>query len=322
MHNNTARGILYLCLGVFVFSLQDAIIKQVSGAYPLTQVVVIRSLVAFPILLALVQREVGWRALFGNQLGPLIARALIMFVSYTAYYMAFPALPLADAVALYFTVPLFVTALAGPFLGEHSGWRVWAAVLLGFAGVMVMLQPGTGLFEPAALLSLLSACMYGTSMLMARKIGATQPASVLSFFQNAGFFVGAVITALVLHALGIENAAHPSLAFLVRGWMWIPLTDLLLIGACGVVAATGMMFLTSAYRIAQANRVAPFEYTGILWAPLWGFMFFQEIPRATTVAGAAVIVLAGLLALRMARHPSNPSDPINPSNTKATETQT
>ena len=303
MHNNTARGILYLCLGVFVFSLQDAIIKQVSGAYPLTQVVVIRSLVAFPILFALVQREVGWRALFGNQLGPLIARALIMFVSYTAYYMAFPALPLADAVALYFTVPLFVTALAGPFLGEHSGWRVWAAVLLGFAGVMVMLQPGTGLFEPAALLSLLSACMYGTSMLMARKIGATQPASVLSFFQNAGFFVGAVITALVLHALGIENAAHPSLAFLVRGWMWIPLNDLLLIGACGVVAATGMMFLTSAYRIAQANRVAPFEYTGILWAPLWGFMFFQEIPRATTVAGAAVIVLAGLLALRMARHP-------------------
>ena len=183
------------------------------------------------------------------------------------------------------------------FLAFHS---IGLAVVL---GVLVMLQPGTGLFEPAALLSLLSACMYGTSMLMARKLGATQPASVLSFFQNAGFFVGAVITALVLHALGIENAAHPSLAFLVRGWMWIPLNDLLLIGACGVVAATGMMFLTSAYRIAQANRVAPFEYTGILWAPLWGFVFFQEIPRATTVAGAAVIVLAGLLALRMARHP-------------------
>lgn len=303
MHNNTARGILYLCLGVFVFSLQDAIIKQVSGAYPLTQVVVIRSLVAFPILFTLVQREVGWRALFGNQLGPLVLRALIMFVSYSAYYMAFPALPLADAVALYFTVPLFVTALAGPFLGEHSGWRVWAAVLLGFAGVMVMLQPGTGLFEPAALLSLLSACMYGTSMLMARKLGATQPASVLSFFQNLGFFVGAVITALVLRALGIEDAAHPSLAFLVRGWMWIPPDDLMLIGASGVVAATGMMFLTGAYRNAQANRVAPFEYTGILWAPLWGFVFFHEIPRLTTVAGAAVIVLAGLLALRMARHP-------------------
>jgi drug/metabolite transporter (DMT)-like permease len=303
MHNQTTRGIFYLCLGVFVFSLQDAIIKQVSGAYPLTQVVVIRSLVAFPILLTLVQREVGWRALFGNDLGSLILRALIMFISYTAYYMAFPALPLADAVALYFTVPLFVTALAGPFLGEHSGWRVWVAVLLGFFGVMVMLQPGTGLFEPAALLSLLSACMYGTSMLMARKLGTTQPASVLSFYQNAGFFMGALMTAFTLYLLGIEGASHPSLAFLVRSWMWIPFDDLLLIGASGIVAATGMMFLTSAYRIAQANKVAPFEYTGILWAPLWGYMFFQEIPRLTTVAGAAVIVMAGLLALRMANQP-------------------
>lgn len=303
MHNQTTRGIFYLCLGVFVFSLQDAIIKQVSGAYPLTQVVVIRSLVAFPILLGLVQREVGWRALFGNDLGSLILRALIMFMSYTAYYMAFPALPLADAVALYFTVPLFVTALAGPFLGEHSGWRVWVAVLLGFFGVMVMLQPGTGLFEPAALLSLLSACMYGMSMLMARKLGSTQPACVLSFYQNAGFFLGALLTAFVLYCLGIEHASHPSLAFLVRNWMWIPLNDLLLISASGIVAATGMMFLTSAYRLAQANRVAPFEYTGILWAPLWGYVFFQETPRLTTVAGAAVIVMAGLLALRMAHRP-------------------
>lgn len=306
MHNPTTRGILYLCLGVFVFSLQDAIIKQVSGAYPLTQVVVIRSLVAFPILLALVMREVGWRALFGNDLGALMLRALIMFVSYTAYYMAFPAMPLADAVALYFTVPLFVIALAGPFLGEHSGWRVWAAVLLGFMGVMVMLQPGTGLFEPAALLSLLSACMYGISMLMARKLGSTQPASVLSFYQNVGFFVGALIIALALSVLGIEDASHPSLAFLVRNWMWIPLDDFLLIGASGVVAATGMMFLTSAYRLAQANKVAPFEYTGILWAPLWGYVFFQETPRLTTVAGAAVIVVAGLLALRMATQPKQP----------------
>lgn len=306
MHNPTTRGILYLCLGVLVFSLQDVIIKQVSGAYPLTQVVVIRSLVAFPILLALVMREVGWRALFGNDLGALMLRALIMFVSYTAYYMAFPAMPLADAVALYFTVPLFVIALAGPFLGEHSGWRVWMAVLLGFFGVMVMLQPGTGLFEPAALLSLLSACMYGVSMLMARKLGSTQPASVLSFYQNVGFFVGAVMTALALSVLGIEHASHPSLSFLVRNWMWIPFDDLLLIGASGVVAATGMMFLTSAYRLAQANKVAPFEYTGILWAPLWGYVFFQETPRLTTVAGAAVIVMAGLLALRMAHHPNRP----------------
>jgi drug/metabolite transporter (DMT)-like permease len=300
-NHNPAWGILYLCLGVFVFSAQDAIIKQVSGGYPLTEVVFIRSCVAAPILLALVQRESGWRAIFSSSLGLLTLRATIMFGAYTAYYMAFPALPLADAVALYFTVPLFVTALAGPFLGERTHWGVWLAVLLGFAGVMVMLQPGSGLFEPAALLSLLAAALYGMAMLMARKFGDTLSASVMAFYQNGVFMVGAGLAALLLHGLGVVRAEHPSVSFLVRPWVMPSLTDGLLIAACGVVAAAGIMLLTNAYRVARASTVTPFEYTGILWAPLWGFLFFSEVPRATTLAGAAVIVVAGLLALRLAK---------------------
>lgn len=298
--HSPVRGVLCLCLGVFVFSLQDAVIKQVSGAYPLTMVVVIRSLVATPILLALVQHEIGWRAIFSSDFWPLSARAAIMFVSYTAYYMAFPALPLADAVALYFTVPLFVTALAGPVLGERAGWKVWAAVALGFVGVLVMLRPGSGLFEPAALLSLVAAAMYGTSMLMARRLGGSQTASVMSFYQNGVFLVGAAVTAVLLQGLGIAQAAHPSLSFLVRPWLMPSLQDGLLIASCGVIAAVGMMFLTTAYRIARASLVTPFEYSGVLWAPLWGFLFFAEVPRATTVAGAVLIVGAGLIALRSA----------------------
>ena len=301
MNHHPARGVLYLCLGVLVFSVQDAIIKRVSGGYALTEVVFIRSCVAAPILLALVQRESGWRAIFSSSLGLLTLRATIMFGAYTAYYMAFPALPLADAVALYFTVPLFVTALAGPFLGERTNWRVWLAVLLGFAGVMVMLQPGSGLFEPAALLSLLAAALYGMAMLMARKFGDTLSASVMAFFQNGVFMVGAGLAALALHGLGVVRAEHPSLSFLVRPWVMPSLTDGLLIAACGVVAAVGIMLLTNAYRVARASTVTPFEYTGILWAPMWGFLFFSEVPRATTLAGAAVIVVAGLLALRLAK---------------------
>jgi drug/metabolite transporter (DMT)-like permease len=302
MNHHPARGIFYLCLGVLVFSLQDAIVKQVSGAYPLTQVVSIRACVSAPILLWLVQQEVGWRALHGSRMGLLTVRALIMLGAYTAYYMAFPALPLADAVALYFTVPLFVTALAGPVLGERAGWKVWAAVMLGFAGVLIMLQPGSGLFEPAALLSLLSAALYGLAMLMARRFGDTLSASVMSFYQNGVFLLGALVLALTLHLLGIADAQHPSLAFLVRPWVMPSLADGLLIASCGVVAAAGTMLLTSAYRVARASTVTPFEYTGILWAPLWGFLFFTEIPRASTVLGAAVIVVAGLLALRVAKH--------------------
>ena len=301
MNHHPARGIFYLCLGVLVFSLQDAIVKQVSGAYPLTQVVFIRSCVSVPILLWLVQREEGWRAIFASPLAALAGRALIMLGAYTAYYMAFPALPLADAVALYFTVPLFVTALAGPFLGERSGWRGWAAVLLGFAGVMVMLQPGSGLFEPAALLSLLSASLYGLAMLMARKWGGTVSGSVIAFFQHAVFLLGAGAAALVFHALNFEQVTHPSVVFLVRPWVALVPSDAGLMVVCGVVSAVGTVLLTNAYRVARAATVTPFEYTGMLWAPLWGFLFFSEVPRATTVAGAVVIVVAGLLALRAGR---------------------
>jgi drug/metabolite transporter (DMT)-like permease len=270
----------------------------------LTEVVFIRSVVGVPVLLWLVQREVGWRAIIAPQWRLLAVRALILFVSYTAYYMAFPALPLADAVALYFTVPLFVTALAGPFLGEKSGWRVWLAVVVGFAGVMVMLRPGSGLFEPAALLSLLSAFMYAGSMLMARRLGTSQAASVMSFHQNAFFLVGALVTALVLHQLGIVRAVHPSLSFLVRPWVAPTLLDGALMAVCGVVAAVGTLFLTSAYRMARASIVTPFEYTGILWAPTWGYLIFHEVPRITTVFGGAIVVIAGWVALRAARSTS------------------
>ncbi len=300
MQNQSARGILYLCFGVFIFSLQDAIIKQVSGGYPLTEVVCIRSCVGLPILLALVQKEVGWRALYSTHLAQLALRALIMLGAYTAYYMAFPALPLADAVALYFTVPLFVTGLAGPFLGEHVGWKVWAAVLLGFVGVLVMLQPGTGLFNPAALLSLISAALYGTAMLMARKMGNHLPTSVMAFFQNGFFLLGSAFAAGMLYWMGIEHASHPSVEFLVRPWVFPTWTDSALIAVCGVVAATGTMFLTAAYRVAKSSTVTPFEYTGILWAPLWGFLFFAEVPKFTTFVGAAIILVAGLVAMRMA----------------------
>jgi hypothetical protein len=301
MNHNPARGILYLCLGVLVFSLQDAIVKQVSGAYPLTQVVFIRSCLSVPILLWLVQRDQGWRAIFSNRLGALTARAFIMLGAYTAYYMAFPALPLADAVALYFTVPLFVTALAGPFLGERSGWRVWAAVLLGFVGVMVMLQPGSGLFEPAALLSLLSAGLYGSAMLMARRFATSVSAAVMAFFQNLFFLVGSAVAALLFDQLALGHSSHPSVSFLLRPWAHVMPADGLLMLVAGVVSAIGTVLLTNAYRVARASTVTAFEYTGILWAPLWGFLFFSEVPRATTVAGAAVIVVAGLLALRASK---------------------
>lgn len=285
-----------LALGVAIFSTQDAIIKSISGDYAVTEAIAIRGIVAAPILAFLVRWESGWRALIeGDLRGPLL-RGLILLVSYTSYYMAFPALPLAEAIALFFVSPFFVTLLAGPLLGERVSARSWAAIAIGFVGVVVIPRPGSALFEPAALLSLVSAAAYALAMIYARKLGSTRSATMMAFYQNAVYLVGALLIAITCAALGLTKLGHPSLDFLVRPWVQPASRDLLLMGSCGVIAAVAMSLLTHAYRLAEANLVTVFEYTGMLWAPLWGYLFFAETPRWTTVAGMGLILAAGLFA--------------------------
>jgi len=290
-------GIACLSIGILVFSTQDAIIKGISGDYAVTQAMVTRSLVALPILAFFVHWEGGLRQLHSPRFWILLLRGFFLLLAYTTYYIAFPALPLADAIALFFTAPLMITFLAAPILRERVTLKAWIAAGVGFLGVLVMLRPGSGLFEPAALLSLASAFFYAISAIVARKLGAEEKASVMAFYQNIVFMIGAGLMALCFASLGIEKAAHPSLEFLVRPWTLPTLRDFLLMGACGVIAAVAMSLLTNAYRTAQASLVSVFEYTGMLWTPLWGYFFFAEIPTWGTVIGALLIAAAGILAI-------------------------
>lgn len=291
-------GIASLNVGIFIFSIQDAILKGLSGEHAVTLAMVIRSLIGLPILFAMVHFECGLGRLKSRNWRPLLLRGAILLVSYTTYYMAFPALPLAEAVALFFTSPIFVTILASFILGERATPRTWGAVILGFIGVLIILRPGSGLFEPAALLSLLSAAAYALSMVLARRYGAAEPSTVMAFYVNCVYLVAASGIAGLFHLLGITEARHPSLDFLVRPWALPGLRDLLLMGACGIIAALAMSLLTHAYRMARASLVTVFEYAGMVWVPLWGFLMFQEVPRFTTFAGTAIIIIAGTLAVR------------------------
>jgi drug/metabolite transporter (DMT)-like permease len=297
LQTRNIAGMAALALGIFVFSTQDAIIKSISGEYAVTQAIVIRGVVALPILAAMVHYESGLRSLVSANFWGLMARGLILLVSYTTYYMAFPALPLAEAIALFFVSPIFVTLLAGPLLGERVGFRSWLAVAIGFAGVMFIVQPGAAFFEPAALLSLFSAAAYALAMILARKLGVSEPATAMAFYQNGVYLLGALAIAGICAGLGLTKLGHPSLDFLVRPWVTPSLKDFLLMGACGVIAAVAMSLLTQAYRLAEANLVTVFEFTGMIWAPLWGYLFFAEIPRWTTLAGMLLIVAAGLYSL-------------------------
>lgn len=297
MQNRIVHGIVSLCIGVLVFSLQDPIIKAVSDRYPVMEVMAIRSIVALPILMFIVRRDVGLAALASRRFGLLTLRATTLFASYTAYYLALAALPLADAVALYFMAPLFIMLLAGPYLGERVAWQSVVTVSVGLVGVLLMLRPGNSMFEWAALLSLLSAALYGFAQLTARKLGSTESSTVMSFYQNGAYLLCAIVAGLVFTIADIGEVTHPSVRFLTRAWVWPNAVDFMMMASCGFIASAGMILLSQAYRLAPANIVATFEYTGILWAPLWGFLFFAEVPQGTTMMGAALIIGAGIFAL-------------------------
>lgn len=304
--NPRLTGIVVLCVGAFVFSLQDVVIKWVSGAYPLAEVLAIRGLVAFGPLLLLARFDGGLAGLRTRRPVLLLLRAFLLLVSYTCYYLAIAAIPLAEAVSLYYSAPLFIVLLAGPLLRERVPPGRWAAVLVGFAGVVVVLRPGSGTLDPAALLSVGSAAFYGLAALMARRMGETERASVMAFYQNLVFFAAALAMGAIAGDGRFLDGGHGSLQFLLRGWVVPPLGDFLLFASTGLVGAVGSWLLTHAYRVAEANVVAPFEYTSIVWAVLWGGLIWGEVPGAFTAAGVALVIGAGLYVLRAPSRPPAP----------------
>jgi drug/metabolite transporter (DMT)-like permease len=301
------KGIVCLVTGVAVFSLQDVIIKIVSSDYPVHQALVIRSLTALPLLLLLVALDGGLRTLASQRRGLLVGRGLIMFAAYLSYYLGLAALPIATCVALYFTAPLFITVLSVFVLGETVGARRWGAVIVGFVGVVIMVRPGTQFFNWAMLLPLFAGLAYAVAQVITRKLGAFERAATMSFFSNGVFLAGGALLAGIFGAGGFAAQEHASLAFLVRGWVWPTPYDFLLMAACGVVAAAGLTLLTHAYRVAPANTVAPFEYTGLVWGALYGWLVWRELPSATSWLGIAIIVAAGLYVLYRERQTETPS---------------
>ena len=292
-----SRGILLLCIGIAVFSGQDVILKLLSGGYPLSEAMTLRALVTAPLLLILVHRDGGLGTLVTPGLRRMLGRGVIMFVAYTAYYLGLAGLPMATAVALYFSAPLFITLLSALALHEGTGFRRWVGVLTGFVGVIIMVRPGSSLFDWAALLPVVSGMAYAVSMVTARRLGSTETAPALAFWGNAVFLGGAVVMAAVFGSGRVDTDATPSLAFLTRAWVMPTLPDAALMMACGVIAAAGLTLLTQAYRIGEAHVVTPFEYSAMIWGVLNGWLFWGDWPDTVGWLGIAVIVAAGLYVL-------------------------
>ena len=298
--NNATIGILFVLSGVFFISINDMLIKQLSGGYPLHQMVFTRSIIGIMFSLIFVQMEGGWQILRTNQPGLHVLRGLLIVTSNMTFFVALAAIPLADATALFFAAPLFITLLSIPILGEKVGPLRLGAVVFGFLGVVIMQRPWEGVDTLGTsrlilLLPVVAALTYALNQLLTRKLGVKSKASALAVYIQGTFVVVSIVFYIVAgDGRFAEGSGNPSVQFLLRAWIWPAQSDFWLFGFLGFASAVIGYALSQAYRMADAATVAPFEYIGLPLAVFWGWFTFSELPVWEVWMGIAMILASGV----------------------------
>jgi S-adenosylmethionine uptake transporter len=300
LQNRATAGIIFILVGMTAISINDMLIKMLSDGYPLHQIVFTRSAIGLFFGLAMVKFEGGWSILKTKQPALHLLRCVMVVISNMTYFVALAAIPLADATALFFAAPLFITLLSIPILGEKVGPLRLGAVVVGFAGVILMQRPWEGSETSGAdrivlLLPVISALTYAIMQLMTRKLGATTRASALAVYIQCTFIIVSlgfwVVAGDGRFAEGTESA---SVEFLLRAWILPSAGDWPLMIGLGLVSAIIGYCLSQAYRLSDAATVAPFEYVGLPLAVFWGWLLWADLPDLEVWIGMALIMGAGL----------------------------
>ena len=283
--------------GSIMLSLNDLFIKQLSTGYALHQVILVRAFVGGAFILGFIAvSRLGFGILKTGRHWAHLIRAAIVMVSNVAFFLGLAAMPFADASAIGFVAPILVTLLSVVVLGEKVGWHRWAAVVVGLIGVIIMLRP-EGEFRWAAVLILFSALCYASAQTMTRHMKDTESSVTINFYTQLAFVAVSAVMGLTVgdgHLAGSDDA---SLAFLFRPWIWPPISDWGFFVGTGVAVAAGGMLMGHAYRTNEAALVAPFEYTSMPLAVIYGLVFFGTFPDAQGWLGIVLIVGAGLYTL-------------------------
>jgi drug/metabolite transporter (DMT)-like permease len=298
-HQSRRNAALLAVFAVGVASMQDAVVKGVSADLPASETIIFRTMSSLPLLMAWLVWSGRLSQMFMAGWPSLLLRSAIMCSAYFAFVLSIAALPIATSVSIYFTMPFFVAALAGWGLGEQVRYYRWIAISVGFAGVLVMVRPGFGEGLPAMVLAFYSAFGYAVSQMMGRHLSQRIAPAVMANWQNLTYFAAACVVTLAVSLIGPVATSDKSLEFLLRPWAWPNGEQLVLLLAMGVLSTIASVGFTYAYRSAEANFVAPFEYTALLWAVMNGLLFFGDFPDVVTWVGVSIVILAGLWMLWM-----------------------
>lgn len=277
------RGIVAMLLSVGFFSAMDVLLKLLAGHYPAVQVSALRGAASVPFVLLAVGVTGRWRDLKPVRWGLHLVRGVLAIVMLSTFVYAVKLLPLADAYSIFLAAPLIVTALSVPILGERVDARRWIAIAVGLSGTLVLLNPRASNFATlGGLAAILSASCYALSAISVRILTRTDTTASMVFWFM-----------LMLTVFGGILAAPT----------WVPIDPhhwLLLVGV-GVLGALGQHFITEAFRHARASVVAPFEYTALLWAVTFDWLFWNHGPNSLMFVGGAIIVASGLYLIQRER---------------------
>ncbi len=292
--NNNTRGIIFILLAMIVFSVQDGIMKHIYNFVSLYEVYLIRTIVSF-LLIIIILKLTNKPIVFKSQY-PLLTffRVILFFFGFSSFYISLSVLPLGTATALFFVTPFLITIFAHFFLKEEIGPRRWSAVVVGFVGVYITLNPNFSDFNYLSLLPILCAFCYSLSMIIIKK--TSDKDSV--YTQTFTFYIGAIIFSIIFYFIigdgQFNTTDHPASQFIFRKWFVDLESNILLMVATGITATVAFLLLFTAYSIASPAVVSPFEYSILLWSPLIGWFYFDEIPSVNTVIGILIIVSSGI----------------------------
>lgn len=285
--------------GMFLISINDMVIKWLSGGYPLHQLVFMRSVVGLSFSLLLLRFEGGLALLRTGKPGLHALRGLLVVLANTTFFAALATLPLATSTALYFVAPLIVTLLSIPVLGEQVGPRRFLAIGFGFVGVIIMMAPQFDLDRGGAgwvvILPVLAAAFYSGMAVLTRKLGQRSRASVLSLHLHVAFMCVSLGMYLVAgDGRYVQPETGESLNFLLRAWIWPKVDDWGMILIIGLASGGIGYFMTQAYRLSPVSVVAPFEYVLLIFALFWGWLIFSDWPQLSVLAGAVIVIGSGI----------------------------
>ena len=292
--NNNPRGIILILISMLVFSVQDGIMKHIFSFVSLYEVYLVRTVVS--VILILFYLKLTNKPIVFKTQYPLLTfiRVILFFFGFSSFYVSLSVLPLGFATALFFVTPFLITIFAHFFLKEEIGIRRWSAVVVGFIGVYITLNPDFNNFNYLSLLPILCAFCYSLSMIIIKK--TSDKDSV--YTQTFTFYFGAIIFSTIFYFLigdGQYNTSdHPASQFIFREWFVDLESSILFMIATGLTATVAFLLLFTAYSIASPAVVSPFEYSILLWSPLIGWIYFNEIPSLNTVIGIMIIVSSGI----------------------------